>query len=393
MYLVYGLSVDNGELVHVDNVPNGVNCRCVCSACGEPLIAKQGSVRKSHFAHMNSECANANESALHLAVKNILNEHKKLWLPIIEFDEKILFAPKVIDLTNTRVERWLDGFRPDIICEYQSPQHSRPVQLIVEVAVTSFIDKDKASRIRDKGISAVEINLSEVERIPNHDYLVNLITNKNTLTEWIHSVKLERESEKASTQRNNEITAHPQREELLEYLTKLADFKLNHRSCQQSTNNILFRMANLISYNPNNVPDIFNVECPNDYVFGCDRRVWQSAFYYEFFIHKQRYLGGGWFKSKDAYYWIKDNVPDVNIPHFVSKLSYAKYSIYRTKRKGGYPPGIIPPPLTEIELEQIPSPIDTVEFYLDKLCEFGLLEVSSYRRGQNEYKYTGKLQI
>ena len=44
-YLTYALNAE-GKLVHIDSVPNGKACGCLCTFCGEALQAKQGAKRK-----------------------------------------------------------------------------------------------------------------------------------------------------------------------------------------------------------------------------------------------------------------------------------------------------------------------------------------------------------
>ena len=41
----------NGRMVHVDDVPNGLNCGCSCPCCHERLQARHGEVRAHGFAH------------------------------------------------------------------------------------------------------------------------------------------------------------------------------------------------------------------------------------------------------------------------------------------------------------------------------------------------------
>ncbi len=74
--LTYAINSE-GRLVHVDNVPNGNKCGCICPACKEPLIAKnQGKTkREHHFAHQSDEeCTWAHESMLHLMAKEKIQE-------------------------------------------------------------------------------------------------------------------------------------------------------------------------------------------------------------------------------------------------------------------------------------------------------------------------------
>jgi competence CoiA-like predicted nuclease len=64
--LPFGLK-DN-KLVDATQVERGAKCGCSCPACGHPLIARKGNKKINHFAHIKSpECANAVETALHLA--------------------------------------------------------------------------------------------------------------------------------------------------------------------------------------------------------------------------------------------------------------------------------------------------------------------------------------
>ncbi|MGI6222281.1 MAG: competence protein CoiA family protein [Prevotella sp.] len=71
-YLTYALN-KKGELVHIDSVPNGNECGCICPHCKKPLCAKNGGDGKRrvhHFAHQSgSECALGYETMLHLLAK------------------------------------------------------------------------------------------------------------------------------------------------------------------------------------------------------------------------------------------------------------------------------------------------------------------------------------
>lgn len=68
--LTYALDKE-GNLKHIDDVPNGNGCGCICPACKQPLQARnEGSKRMHHFAHQSGvDCPNACETSIHLLAK------------------------------------------------------------------------------------------------------------------------------------------------------------------------------------------------------------------------------------------------------------------------------------------------------------------------------------
>ena len=114
--LTYALNIAN-KLVHIDNVPNGLDCNCYCPYCHAQLVAKNNGKKKiSHFAHYHAEdCGKAYETALHLLAKEILCERKVLMLPayknvresqLIVFDE--IEIEKRNDSTNIQPDTIID---------------------------------------------------------------------------------------------------------------------------------------------------------------------------------------------------------------------------------------------------------------------------------------------
>lgn len=69
-YLKYAFD-EYDRLVHVDDVPKGNACKCVCPACKKPLQAKNGGTNRTHhFAHQAGvDCPTAYETSLHLLAK------------------------------------------------------------------------------------------------------------------------------------------------------------------------------------------------------------------------------------------------------------------------------------------------------------------------------------
>ena len=78
---LYAIRKSDGQRVFIDDVPNGLKCNCICSKCGEPLVAKNGGkINIHHFAHKNdSNCKG--ETLAHLEAKRIIEKEKYIWLP------------------------------------------------------------------------------------------------------------------------------------------------------------------------------------------------------------------------------------------------------------------------------------------------------------------------
>ena len=94
-YLTYAINAD-GKLVHIDDVPNGTKCNCICPSCKAPLIAKNKGNKEiergkmHHFAHQSGyNCTSAYETMLHLLAKEKIREafleRDEFW---IEFEYK-----------------------------------------------------------------------------------------------------------------------------------------------------------------------------------------------------------------------------------------------------------------------------------------------------------------
>ncbi|MCV2510918.1 competence protein CoiA family protein [Leclercia pneumoniae] len=50
-HIPFGLRIEDQKYVDVADVPKGRKCACICPSCKIPLIARQGSINRWHFAH------------------------------------------------------------------------------------------------------------------------------------------------------------------------------------------------------------------------------------------------------------------------------------------------------------------------------------------------------
>lgn len=151
----------DGKLVEIDDVEQGAGCNCLCPACGKKLIAKKGKVNIHHFSHYDDdEGKKCLQTILHLAAKDILMKAGRIWLPAYSVKrEKTrvrLIKEREIVFDKIYLEKKIDTIVPDIIIEIQGKK------LLAEVAVTSYIDREKWFKIRRLNISAIEISLGSL---------------------------------------------------------------------------------------------------------------------------------------------------------------------------------------------------------------------------------------
>jgi hypothetical protein len=154
-------------------VPLGKLCACVCPGCRQPVIAKHcmAGKRAPHFAHTaGSDCAAGYETAIHLAAKQLIESRRVLMFPELTASismtdatahthtpSKHLAATGRRILNDVAVEEALGQIRPDVRVE--------AIELgivLVEVAVTHFVDQKKLAQIEALGFGAIEIDLSKV---------------------------------------------------------------------------------------------------------------------------------------------------------------------------------------------------------------------------------------
>jgi hypothetical protein len=188
----YGLK--DGTIVFVSDVPSGLDCECVCPACGHPLEARKGEINQHHFAHYRgSDCGVGYETALHIMSKEILEEKMQLYLPrLVVLADKALWKPgtpaKVLEIipagTTLRfdevsLEQMVGGIIPDVVLRKGDRR------LLAEITVTHGIDSTKLARIKELNISTVEFDFRRLNRLVTRDDLKReLLFNMSGFARW-----------------------------------------------------------------------------------------------------------------------------------------------------------------------------------------------------------------
>ncbi len=176
----------NGHLVHIDEVPKGLDCGCICPACNSPLVAKKGNKNIHHFSHHNApECKEAVETTIHLLAKEIIKESEEILLPSAFFYVGANKSPweissrKIVKYIDVAIETKIGNIIPDIIL------FTNEGKLLVEIGVTHFVDSDKTAKIKNIGLSTIEIMLNDFSEIFDKEKLRERILYQTKGKRWI----------------------------------------------------------------------------------------------------------------------------------------------------------------------------------------------------------------
>lgn len=181
-YLTYALN-HKGNLVHIDSVPNGNDCGCVCPYCESKLCAKNGGTGEKmvhHFAHLSgADCAGAIESALHKMAKDIMKETLCLQLPARSGE----FKGELVKFDKVEVEFYdkETQLRPDCIGYYKDKI------IWIEFKRTHAVDTKKKGKIISAKIDCVELDINNCALDPNT--VRKFITEESDNRIWIRDIE------------------------------------------------------------------------------------------------------------------------------------------------------------------------------------------------------------
>lgn len=176
----------NGHMVHVDNVPQGLACNCVCPKCRERLLARHGEIRHHGFAH-HSETRGANLKicymvTLYKLAEQIVLLHKQIQAPSYYgiFKESVIkFSEVQIDSSYDRIDK-----QPDIIATTIEGK-----QYLIEFNFAYKVQRKEA--IDYKNLNCLEIDLSNQTLESLESFLLNSSQNRKWLNneEYFRSIE------------------------------------------------------------------------------------------------------------------------------------------------------------------------------------------------------------
>jgi hypothetical protein len=177
---------ENKKLVDIKDVERGLACQCTCFECGETVIARKGEIKEHHFAHASNKesCTINPESVLHKYAKEVILESMGLMLPALPNSDN--------EAAWWTFEKLLPEFslgliRPDLVGYFDGEP------ILIEIAVTHFIDAEKFNRIEVFKSKCIEIDLSSLVKsnisIPSPEAKKEILENLNN-RKWVYPFPL-----------------------------------------------------------------------------------------------------------------------------------------------------------------------------------------------------------
>lgn len=144
------------KMVHIDSVPNGYNCECICPKCDKPLNARQGKVNEHSFAHKPEDgfCIGYGEASIHKLAKQLIAEKKCVMFPSGQNIKEGLKTFEKVELEKS-IEEF--DLRPDILCT-----DSEGVKWAIEIFYSNPLDENRKAKYIKAHLNCLEININSI---------------------------------------------------------------------------------------------------------------------------------------------------------------------------------------------------------------------------------------
>ena len=148
-----------------DDVPRGKDCALVCYACGAPLLARKGKVRRPHFAHWRSTgSSGCGMTAIHAMAQQLVVNGNRINLP--EFvrkssklnGEEFIQQSRIVTYDGAAPEVRVSSFRADV----KISSRELNAEIYCEIIVSHEDSAEKSEFYRSSGAVVLAIDLSHL---------------------------------------------------------------------------------------------------------------------------------------------------------------------------------------------------------------------------------------
>ena len=316
----------DGRMLAPANVESGLACGCTCPGCGATLMAKKETQMAWHFAHHSAKASvSCVESAIHAAAKQVLLEANWLRVPV-KYVEAEGVAPysswhsksaqwgfeRIIRFERTADEVWEENVRPDVV-GYRGEK-----RMLIEMYFRHQVDEVKLAKLREKGLPALEIDLSDLDVNEGFEAVRRRVLRDTAYKQWL--VFPGGDAARAAFQEEvdaeiAEMTAKAAREEVVrqekaaredvvrqaairrENARKRHNEEAEHRRLEQARQryrdlpqevkeDAMRRQLSLSVH----WPEFLDVPCATSNSIDVHHRIWQAEVFYRFLYNKAHLL-------------------------------------------------------------------------------------------------------
>lgn len=204
-YIHYGVDRDTGEIKHISDVPSGEKCGCNCVVCKTPLIARKGTEREHHFAHVsNNDCIYGNEIAIYLIANDVMCNLSSLYLPPITQrtptgGEYLVKARSEISIKEVSYQCGLNQYPPEFFVTTHEGDKDYRLRILFGFDRCDFEGKlsglEKAARENDYSLLLYYFPCTEDHSFFKRENLEKIFTVKTDVkTYWVRSAYRDNEA-------------------------------------------------------------------------------------------------------------------------------------------------------------------------------------------------------
>ncbi|EFO1083782.1 hypothetical protein DXT08_20980, partial [Escherichia coli] len=180
----YAVEKETKQIMHIDDVPNGAKCNCICKSCNDELIARNGGkLKKHHFAHRNLiENRACRMTQLHLAMQHYFLSLDVLTIPqmTIAYKNHTLKTPLIkTKILAATLEHRIGNYVSDVCLNTDTGLY------IVEICVTHKCEPEKVRYFKNNKINSVELVFEYSEDIEIEEWHQR-IKNNQVPNEWFY---------------------------------------------------------------------------------------------------------------------------------------------------------------------------------------------------------------
>ncbi|UCQ29537.1 hypothetical protein DCF83_17850 (plasmid) [Edwardsiella tarda] len=191
MLFQYAIHKDTGKITHIDSVPNGKQCNCICKNCGDDLIAKNnGKIISHHFSHSTQEeSRDCQMTQLHIGMQLYFSSLSEVDFSEynIKIGEKNITIPKLTaTIKKSHVEYRIGPYLADVYLLTDIGG------IVIEICVTHKCEDNKRQYYIDHQIDSIEYYFP-INYRDNLSECISLVQDKCVKFEWLYHATREKE--------------------------------------------------------------------------------------------------------------------------------------------------------------------------------------------------------